>query len=72
MLCHVERNLFGPTGYVEPLVRRTLARHLYLPSFKKALPDQELELVLNIEEMQSNRITELVRQDFDDLVSENG
>jgi hypothetical protein len=72
-LCDVERSLFSPTGYVESLARRGHWHDTFrCPHSEKTWHDRALELMLTIEEIPSKRVAELMQQDLDNLLRENG
>lgn len=72
-ICEVERNRLGPTGWAEAMGGHAhLHDFFYCPHAKKDWHEQALELVQEIEETSSKRLSTLLQQDLNDLLAEHG
>ena len=71
--CHVERNVIGPTGWVEGMAGRGHWHDKFqCPHRNAAWHKKALDLVMEIEKTPSKRVAELMQLDLDELLQENG
>ena len=71
--CHVERNVIGPTGWVEGMAGRGHWHDKFqCPHRNAAWHKKALDLVMEIEKTPSKRVAELLQLDLDELLQENG
>ncbi|MFQ5913345.1 MAG: hypothetical protein ACE5JS_09190 [Nitrospinota bacterium] len=71
--CEVKRNVYGPTTFAEAMAKTFRYHDLFVcPHRDEKWHEQALNLVQAIEETPSRRVAQLMAQDLEDLLRENG
>jgi hypothetical protein len=72
-ICDVERDVYGPSNFAQAVNKiNDLYDVFTCPIANRDWHAKALNLVIAIEEMPSKRVADLMKQDLEDLLKENG